>query len=368
MSKRGRGSIFQQPGCETWTIQYYRDGRRVREAVGSDDYRAAQQRLTQRLNQCDEGKAIDLPRKSATIAELWEGLERHYRINGRKSTECLGRRWQHLRARFATMPACNVTYDALENYVDRRLTEHAANATINRELSALKTAFRLGRKKQIVSQVPDFPHLAENNARSGFVEDRGYAKLAAHCSELWMRLFLEIAYSFAWRKSEILNLRVGQVSLESRTLRLDAGDTKNGEGREVRMTQRIAALVERAVVGKLKADYLLTRETGERIRDFRKAWKNLTVAAGLEGLIVHDLRRSGARQLRQAGVPESVVMEIGGWKTDSMFRRYAIVSNADIKTGIEQLEQSRAENSHDFSHDSRETNGVAARVEAGKVN
>ena len=134
------------------------------------------------------------------------------------------------------------------------------------------------------------------------------------------------------------------------------------------MTQRIAALVEQAVVGKLKTDYLLTRDTGDRIRDFRKAWKNLTVAAGLEGLIVHDLRRSGARQLRRAGVPESVVMEIGGWKTDSMFRRYAIVSNADIKTGIEQLEQSRAENSHDFSHDSRETNGVGPGVEAGKVN
>jgi hypothetical protein len=61
-------------------------------------------------------------------------------------------------------------------------------------------------------------------------------------------------------------------------------------------------------------------------------------------------------------------MEIGGWKTASMFRRYAIVSNADIKTGIEQLEQSRAEISHDFSHDSRETNHVAAHVETGKVN
>jgi hypothetical protein len=61
-------------------------------------------------------------------------------------------------------------------------------------------------------------------------------------------------------------------------------------------------------------------------------------------------------------------MEIGGWKTDSMFRRYAIVSNADIKTGIEQLEQSRSQNSHDFSHDSHETSDVTARVEAGKVN
>jgi len=159
MSKRG--SIYRQPGCATFMIQYYRNGKRVREAVGSDDYRAAQQRLTQRLAQCDRGEAIDIARKSVTIAELWEGLQRHYRINGRKSAECLGRRWKHLEAFFANMQACHVTYDCLEGYVDQRLTEQAANATINRELSALKTAFRLGRKKQTVRQIPDFPHLAE---------------------------------------------------------------------------------------------------------------------------------------------------------------------------------------------------------------
>jgi integrase len=102
--------------------------------------------------------------------------------------------------------------------------------------------------------------LAENNVRAGFLEDREYAALTANCSELWMRLFLEIGYSFAWRKSEILNLRVGNVSVGGRTIRLDAGATKNGEGREVTMTQRIAALVEQAIAGKAKHDYLLTRD------------------------------------------------------------------------------------------------------------
>ncbi len=71
---------------------------------------------------------------------------------------------------------------------------------------------------------------------------------------------------------------------------------------------------------------MLTREDGKPVRDFRKAWENLTARAGLPNLIVHDLRRSAAKALRAAGVPESVVMAIGGWKTPAMFRRYAIVS------------------------------------------
>jgi len=364
-----RGMIYQQPGCTTWTIQYYRNGKRVRESVNSDNYRAAQQRLTQRLAQCDRGEPIDIARKSVTIAELWEGLERHYRINARKSAESLGRRWKHLGPFFGTSPAVNLSYDRLEEYVDLRLSQQASNATINRELSALKTTFRLGRKKQRIRHVPDFPHLAENNIRTGFLEDREYAALTAHCSELWLRLFLEIAYSLAWRKSEILNLQVRNVSMSARTIRLDSGATKNGEGREVAMTQRIAALVEQAIAGKSADDYLLTRGSGQRVKDFRKAWRNLTLAAGLsDKVIIHDLRRSGARQLRRAGVPESVVQSIGGWKTAAMFKRYAIVSSADQKAAIEKLEKAReAENSHDFGHDCVETSSATVINESGKV-
>jgi hypothetical protein len=45
-------------------------------------------------------------------------------------------------------------------------------------------------------------------------------------------------------------------------------------------------------------------------------------------------------------------MEIGGWKTSSMFLRYAIKDPRDIKAAIEKRERARAEISHDFGHDS----------------
>jgi len=52
--------------------------------------------------------------------------------------------------------------------------------------------------------------------------------------------------------------------------------------------------------------------------------------------------------MRAAGVPESVIMAAGGWKTPAMFRRYAIVSSADQRAAMERLERARAENSPDF--------------------
>ena len=61
---------------------------------------------------------------------------------------------------------------------------------------------------------------------------------------------------------------------------------------------------------------------------------------------MHDLRRSAAKALRAAGVPESVVMATGGWKTAAMFRRYAIVSKADqqaVVAAIEAADAARAQ-------------------------
>jgi len=51
--------------------------------------------------------------------------------------------------------------------------------------------------------------------------------------------------------------------------------------------------------------------------------------SGVPGPLFPDLRRTAARNLRRAGVPETVIMKIG-WRTRSVFERYAIVNRNDI--------------------------------------
>ena len=88
------------------------------------------------------------------------------------------------------------------------------------------------------------------------------------------------------------------------------------------------------------------------MRDFRTKWKHLTRKAGCPNLLVHDLRRSRARELRLAGVAESTIMAIGGWKTRETFDRYVIKDNRDVRAAVAKREQAQAEFGHDFGHDS----------------
>src|SRR5262245_49220546 len=95
-----------------------------------------------------------------------------------------------------------------------------------------------------------FPHLKEAAPRTGFVEEAQYHRLCKNARELWLRSLLATAYTFGFRKSELLNLRVRQVDLLNRTIRLNAGETKSGDGRTVKLTSDVFFLLQACISGK----------------------------------------------------------------------------------------------------------------------
>jgi integrase len=88
-------------------------------------------------------------------------------------------------------------------------------------------------------------------------------------------------------------------------------------------------------------DWIFHRN-GQPIREFRKSWKSATRKAGCTGLLFHDFRRSGVRNLRKAGVREIVAMQLSGHRTRAVFDRYNIVDESDVREALQKVGQYRA--------------------------
>ena len=349
---RGSGSIYQQKGPEVYWIKYYKNGKAYRESCRSKNRQDAVDLLRKRLAEITLGTFSGTKIERIKVEELAEDFLRDYRVNGRKSIDDVQARWDfHLKPFLGHFRAVEVSSDLLSRFVDRRQQEEAANATINRELAALKRMFYLGYRSTPpkVNRVPAFPVLREDNARTGFLEDTQYQNLICHSPGLWFRCLVEVGRTYGWRVGELLNLRVSQIDLLGHTLRLEPGTTKNREGREVTMTTTVFELLRQCCQGKRAEDYVFTREDGSRVKYFRRTWKTVTKNARVPNLLFHDLRRTAARNLRRAGVAEGVIMKVGGWRTRSVFERYAIVAQSDIIDAMRRLE------SHDLRQDRPET-------------
>ena len=70
-----------------------------------------------------------------------------------------------------------------------------------------------------------------------------------------------------------------------------------------------------------------------------RRWGEACRKAGVPERIPHDFRRTAVRNLERAGVPRSVAMKLTGHKTEAVYRRYAIVCEADLSEGLKKLAQ-----------------------------
>jgi integrase len=343
---RGSGSIFFNGSAVLW-IKFCSRGRVFRESSHSTDRKVAERLLERRLAEVRTDTFI--LRGNIRVDELIADVFAEYQENERKSIVHIRTYWRlHLAPFFTRMKAVDVGTDQIRRYCNSRRVQGASNATLNRELSLLRHAFNLALQASPpkVRTVPHIPTLKENNTRTGFLRDEDYARLAAECGKvgLWLRTLLAIGYNYGWRKSELLNLRVGQVDLAARNIVLDPGSTKNGEGRTAPMTDEIFTLLQACIVGKEKQDdYVFTRPDGKPVKQFRATWNTVCTRAAVQvagkHLLFHDLRRSGVRNLRRLHIPESVAMRISGHKTRSVFERYNIVDENDLKAAVAELDK-----------------------------
>jgi len=349
MAKRpkGTGSLYKQPTSDIWRCQFTVRGKRYRESTGTNDKDRAGEVLAEKLA---KATVLGPPAPaSLTVADLVGRKLESDRSNGLRDIRTTQGRFDlHVKLLLGSIKARDLTTDILEDYVSKRIAEGAPTSTCNRELALVRAAYRLARRSNASLQIPIFPMKREPPARKGFLRTDQYEKLFSACMKegVWLAAAFEVAHSYGWREDEIFGLTLGMLDFMDKPGSVRIPDSKNFAGRLIFMTTRVRELLLACCQGKSNPnDLVITRPAFKKslgvlrpIVDMRDAWGRATKEAGVPGLLFHDLRRTGVRNLRKLGVTESVAMKISGHKTSNVFRRYDIVDEQDIRNVTERLE------------------------------
>ncbi|MCD4722417.1 MAG: site-specific integrase, partial [Desulfobacula sp.] len=228
----------------------------------------------------------------------------------------------------------------------------------------LRRILNLGAKQTPpkVNRVPYIPMLKENNVRKGFFE---YGQFIALRNELpeYLKSYVTFGYKVGWRYQEITSLTWSDVDLKNGIVPLKVGETKNKEARTICLDQELQSMLESQWDRRRKTEKIVPfvfpgQDGTGKIVNFRRAWNTACRKIGMgygykllveyvlkwkdklpAGPIFHDLRRTAVRNMVRAGVPERVAMMVSGHKTRSVFDRYNIVNDSDLKMASAMQEQ-----------------------------
>lgn len=341
---RGDGRIFKRTGSNLWWISYCHQGKELRETSKSVEYRDAQKLLKRRLQEIGAehlGLQPFVPHQDRiTVGDLLDQLEHDYKIRSKYSPS-IRSHLQRARDAFGHYRATLLTPKHVDTFITAELESGRAPATINRSTQLVSQAYNLALRRKELNTKPYVRKLPERNARQGFFERDEYERVINELPE-YLKDACRFAYLSGWRRGEVFTLAWTDVDQRARVIRLRPEESKNGQGRTLALEGTLWELIqrrwtERTVTRKNKTTLIsryVFHHDGNPIVDIKKAWAKACTKAGVGQRLFHDFRRTAIRNMVRAGVPETVAMRISGHKTRSVFDRYNITDERDLRDAI----------------------------------
>lgn len=333
MGRYGSGSLFQRNGSEIWYYQAWVNGRQIGpKSARTADRKKAQLELDKLLGKRARGEEFTNRGEIQSVADV---LTRYLAYADERLKSARVIRWV---VKANVLPALGKLRLAacdtfrLRKYRGERQRDGADEATINRELSYLRAAWRRVLKEGLINSIPYFPMTQEDNARQGFLEECDFLHLLTQLDKP-LKAFGCCAYYAGMRRGELLRLTLADVDLDRGYLTVLK--PKNDEPRAVPifdgpMREWLQWAWGNRRAGQIK---VFVWEDGRPFteRNFYDRWHAACSPAGVDDFIPHDCRRSASRNMRNEGIPRSMRKKVMGHKTDSMDERYGIVDFEDAE-------------------------------------
>jgi integrase len=330
-------SVYRR-GSRFW-YSFIFNGRRIQRSTKSKNRKDARDIERGEWSKLARGEAglPDNSQPSRTIKELLDALEATYEETSPQRRSL----FKQARRAFGSKLASQLTAGDIETFIGEKRKAGKRPATINRVGELVRRSYRVAKITP-----PEIRHLSEkDNARKGFFADDEFRRVYSHLPEN-VRDFALFGYLTGWRKGEIASLTWNDI--EEGVIRLRTENSKNREARSIVIAGELVDVIGRRKQARL-ANGVLTNlvfhRGGDPVAELRKSWATACEKAGVAGRIFHDLRRTAVRNMVRSGVPQSVAMKISGHKTASMFRRYDIASEADLRQAMQAVERYHNEQS-----------------------
>lgn len=335
----GGGTIYKRG--RIWWIGYQLRGVQQNESSGSTDRADAVKLLQRRQGEVESNRAVSRVRV-LTVGELLDRLAEDYRERETRSlVDQLGK-IEALKKRFRSVRAAEFGSEHIRRLRQSMRRDDYAPASVNRYMATLRRAFTLAAQQDppLVGRVPHFPMAPEDNARQGFITDAEYRELLTWLPD-HLKGLLIFGYHLGMRKTALKMLRRDWVDWDTKVIRTEAPGQAKRQGRVLPIYGDMVWWLDMQRAGwpETPSCRWIFHDAGGRIGDFRKSWATACKAAKVPGLLFHDLRRSAVRNMERAGIPRSQAMAITGHKTESVYKRYAIVAEGDIRAAAAKLER-----------------------------
>ena len=287
---------------QTWWMKYYKDGRAFYESSRTANHKKAEGILMQREGAIAAGENVSPAHARFKFDDALADYLTDQEVNDRVGLAKFKRRLElHLVPYFRGRRMTGIETADVRSYTLKRKREGASNATINRELQALRRMFTLAVRAGKLLRKPHIPLLAEDNVRTGFLEEADIAMILPLLPRDLAHV-VECAWITSWRvASEVLTMQWRQIDFDGGEVRLDPGTTKNKQGRVFPFNAaRRRILDERKALKKDGQKLVFTRK-GRPIVSMHKAFRAACKQAGVGDRILHDLRRSAIRRMVREG-------------------------------------------------------------------
>lgn len=327
---------------DNWYVDFYSDGRRYREKIGTSRI-LAEKALHKIKGQLAENKWLDINKKEKIrFEEFAESfLNLHSKIN-KKSWKSDEYNFKALAPFFREKYIYEISTEDVEKFKATRANS-VAPATVNRELATIKTMFAKAIEwgKIHVNPAKPVQFLREPPGRVRFLEKEEIEKLfqaitntptLEHLGPVVMTVL-----NTGMRRGEVLGLKWHDLDFQRNIIHLY--DTKNGEKRDIPMNENVRTVLIKEPKHP-ESPFVFCNSNGKPYRDLKKSFLSACQKAGIIDFRFHDLRHSCASHLVMAGVDLNTVRELLGHKSLDMTMRYAHLSPDHKKRAADVLGKS----------------------------